>query len=361
MAIGRFDCEADLVHGGCRVVQVTHRRKLSPFHLYVQARRSQTRNFGGYWLICCKACGVNLIRNAPRSGRNVNKRPSITVLMLCWNHAQYIEQAILSLAQQTDQQFNLVFLDNASADGSAQLAERMISRHSLDGRVVTNEIPQGISVNLNKLLALASGEIVTAISSDDWYHADYIAEVRKAAAAYPCASLYYPNAFHYDDSMGTTSNRPEAKFLNGNLWEYTRCLDWRFGFLGLAYRREDLVAVGGWDVEMIAEDNDLLFRLSEGRVFIHIPRRLFYYRISSTSISANPAFTIKNWKQFFEKHQRHFPNRHRLLFSYSKSYAMHALRKRKLDQLAFISATAVISLLRMAFSSAGIKGRSDAG
>ena len=274
----------------------------------------------------------------------MSEQSSITVLMLCWNHSQFLQKAIYSLTEQSDKNFDVVFLDNASSDGSEELAKTLFSACGLDAKVLTNDSPCGISFNLNRLLSQTKSDIVCVISSDDWYDREYVAEVRKASENYPCSSLFYPKAYHYDDERNLVSNRPEGEFLSGNLWDYTRNLNWKFGIVGLAYRRLHLLKVGAWDEQMIAEDNDLLFRLSKGNVFIHIPKRLFYYRVSSSSISSNYVFVMKSWYQFFDKHRHYFPNKDRLLFSYGKSHIIFALKKRKLSQ-----AGALVPALLMSF------------
>ena len=112
-----------------------------------------------------------------------DERETISVLLLCWNHAAFLEQCIGALAAQTDIHFEICFLDNASTDGSLEQAKALFERFRLKARLYRNSRGVSIPANFNQLLAQSSGNIVAPLSTDDWYEPDYIARLRQAAAS----------------------------------------------------------------------------------------------------------------------------------------------------------------------------------
>ncbi len=59
-----------------------------------------------------------------------NRPPSVTVLMLCYNHRKYIDEAIQSvLMQKTNFPVNIVIHDDASPDGSAEVIKKYAAKY----------------------------------------------------------------------------------------------------------------------------------------------------------------------------------------------------------------------------------------
>ena len=108
---------------------------------------------------------------------------SLTVLLLCWNHENYIEQCIDALMAQTSQDFDIIFLDNVSSDGSAVLAARLLAKSGIPYRILTNDRPQTISANLNRMLGEAKGKLISFLSTDDWFAPRYVQAMTEAARA----------------------------------------------------------------------------------------------------------------------------------------------------------------------------------
>ncbi|HEU4877616.1 MAG TPA: glycosyltransferase family A protein, partial [Sphingomicrobium sp.] len=94
----------------------------------------------------------------------------LSVLLLCWNHARYVETCIESIARQPPGA-EIVFLDNGSSDGSFGLAREIFDRCGLQATMIRNDAPRSIPANFNTLLSASSGELVAILSTDDWYAA----------------------------------------------------------------------------------------------------------------------------------------------------------------------------------------------
>jgi len=238
------------------------------------------------------------------------ERTGFSILLLCWNHARFLPQCIASLAAQTDRRFEIVFLDNASTDGSFELASDLLDAHGLAATKLRNAEPAGVSVNLNRLFRESTGELVAPLATDDWYEPGYVAAMRAAASEHPQAGWFACNGKLFFDDTGEERPLPDTLFRSGQV--LPELLDGTnpFNFVGCCYRREALSAIGGWDERMPVEDRDLFVRLAQRFGVWSIPERLVSYRRTSTSASANPAFMVNGFRPFFAKHRELFGRRY---------------------------------------------------
>jgi len=234
----------------------------------------------------------------------------VSVLLLCWNHEQYLEQCIGALAAQTDREFEILFLDNASNDGSWERATALFERHGLTAIMLRNEVAASIPANFNRLLKAASGQLIAPLSTDDWYADGYIEAVRAAAAAQPDGGWFACGGWLYFEDRGERQPIPDEQHLGGMILSQLLEGSTPFNFVGCCYRRSVLRELGGWDELMLVEDRDLFVRLSQRGPLSIIPDRLVTYRRSSAATSANAAFMAEAFRLFFAKHRTLFGDKH---------------------------------------------------
>ena len=233
-------------------------------------------------------------------------KPSLTVLLLCWNHRAYLEQCIAGLTAQSDREFEIIFLDNFSSDGSFEEARRLFDRHELRVTMMRNEANQRIAPNLNRLLAAATTDLVSALSTDDWFLPRYVEAMRGAAQAEPDILWYFGGRFEFYQATGRTSE-PLIDFRDGEVTVDFTGVSWPINMVGCCYRRVALVALGGWDEAMTVEDTDMFYRLSRcGRCRL-VPEPLVTYRVRLGSASGDRDFINRGWREFVTKHGAQFP------------------------------------------------------
>ncbi|MEW8030530.1 MAG: glycosyltransferase [Candidatus Thiodiazotropha sp.] len=95
--------------------------------------------------------------------------PAISVIIPSYNHARYIAQAIESVLQQSFDDWELIIIDDCSKDDSW----RVINSYS-DKRIHTSRHTknQGAHSTINEGLALARGDFLAILNSDDTYSPD---------------------------------------------------------------------------------------------------------------------------------------------------------------------------------------------
>lgn len=90
----------------------------------------------------------------------------VSVVMPVYNGAQYLQEAIDSILDQTFKDFELIIIDDGSSDDSLKIIQMNADK---DKRIIfiRNEQNSGICVTLNKGLDFASGEYILRMDCDD--------------------------------------------------------------------------------------------------------------------------------------------------------------------------------------------------
>jgi len=96
--------------------------------------------------------------------------PLISVILVTYNHADFIEQAILSvLEQKTEYPFELLIGDDASTDGTSEIVERYHGAYPKLIRPFIRETNLGASKNAYLLLQEARGKYIASLEGDDYW------------------------------------------------------------------------------------------------------------------------------------------------------------------------------------------------
>lgn len=100
--------------------------------------------------------------------------PLVTVALPAYRHEAFIEETMLSVYHQTYDRIELVIVDDRSPDETLGVVQWLASRPWFRARfervhVVQNEANVGAHASLNRAMALAEGEYISLLNSDDLY------------------------------------------------------------------------------------------------------------------------------------------------------------------------------------------------
>ena len=89
----------------------------------------------------------------------------ISIITVCLNSKRTIEQTIQSVIGQAHDNCEYIVIDGGSTDGTLEILKKY------DGSISTiiSEPDEGIYDAMNKGIALATGDIIGILNSDDWY------------------------------------------------------------------------------------------------------------------------------------------------------------------------------------------------
>jgi GT2 family glycosyltransferase len=85
----------------------------------------------------------------------------ISVIVVNWNRKDLLRACLRSLRQQTGVAFEVILVDNGSADGSADMAEG-----EFEARVIRNHENRGFCAANNQGIAAARGEFIALLNND---------------------------------------------------------------------------------------------------------------------------------------------------------------------------------------------------
>lgn len=97
----------------------------------------------------------------------------ISVIMLTYNHENYIEKAVKSvIAQHGDFDLEIIIGDDCSKDNTAAVIDKLAKEHK-EITIFRPEQNIGIHENLKQCLSLAQGNYIAMCEGNDWYISPY--------------------------------------------------------------------------------------------------------------------------------------------------------------------------------------------
>ena len=85
----------------------------------------------------------------------------ITVVIPCYNAEQYIDKCVTSLLKQTNQNFDVIFIDDSSKDKTVEKLENIALNCNLNIRILKNEKNSGPAYSRNRGILSTSTEYIT--------------------------------------------------------------------------------------------------------------------------------------------------------------------------------------------------------
>jgi glycosyltransferase involved in cell wall biosynthesis len=114
-------------------------------------------------------------------------KPTVSVLITCFNYGAYVSQAIDSALEQTYAPSEIIVSDDASQDNSCEVVETYVNRN-LGVRLLRNP-HGGMAANLNSAYRNCSGDIICLLDADDTFLPGKVAAVVNAFQSYPQAGF----------------------------------------------------------------------------------------------------------------------------------------------------------------------------
>lgn len=137
----------------------------------------------------------------------------VSVALGTHNGARYLREQLESILGQTRPVDEIVLSDDASSDGTVELAERLVSEHRATDAatpsllVLRNPVALGVAANFEQALSRASGDVIALSDQDDVWHPDRVERGLAAFARRPAAELVAAEARLVDDAgvpLGST-------------------------------------------------------------------------------------------------------------------------------------------------------------
>ena len=117
--------------------------------------------------------------------------PKVSVIVPNYNHANYLQQRIDSILNQTYQDFELILLDDCSTDNSRELLSEYANHPKVTYCIFNKENSGSTFKQWNKGIELAQGEYIWIAESDDWAEPEFLKELLNLISENPSVGLAY--------------------------------------------------------------------------------------------------------------------------------------------------------------------------
>lgn len=200
-------------------------------------------------------------------------RARVTLIVACYNYGAYLPEAMESVLAQTVPPDEIILIDDASTDGSSDVA----ARYRDVATVVINELNLGIVENFNKAVALASGDYIAFLGADNRLRSDYVERCRAALDRDDTVAIAYTDMTIFGHRAADLASRVGARLLATSRLEKWPVYLWQFpeptaevtaslhetNFMhgSSMYRRKAFDQAGGYRTSQGPEDHHLFGRM----------------------------------------------------------------------------------------------------
>jgi alpha-1,3-rhamnosyltransferase len=229
--------------------------------------------------------------------------PLVSVIISCFNHEDYIQACIESVVRQTYPNIELIVFDDGSSDNSPVILGALAEKHGFFYQAKENT---GLSVTLNKALAIAKGKYINPLGSDDILMLDKIEKQVEFLEQHDDISMLGGNILSIDEKGVII---PKQKFTA------YREVDFDGVFMNLKsgpsapttmIRADVLREIGGYNPKNNLEDLYLWLKVTHsGHKIAILNDVLAYYRIHGANTTKKYRFMTESILDIFSDYQNH--------------------------------------------------------
>lgn len=214
----------------------------------------------------------------------------ISVVIPYFRAGHFLGEAIESVLNQTEKDWELILVDNNASEDTREVAQRYARKHQERIRVV-HESRQGSPFSRNRGIIEAKGKYIALLDDDDIMYPDRLANQKKALQENPEASVIHGlfDRVSYDNSSILDPADRNEVFPHFLLCSSMIQKEIRLDFPNVLpstsfFIKEVAINVGLFDIHFspcILEDTEFFMRMYQKSNFIEIPSPILRYRSPS--------------------------------------------------------------------------------
>lgn len=208
--------------------------------------------------------------------------PKVSIIIPIYNAEKHLNRCIDSVLKQDFEDFELILMDDGSKDGSAEILDEYAK---IDDRViVVHKENSGVSDTRNQAIALARGEYLQFLDSDDWITPDATGLLVRMAQEHDCDMVIADFYRVIGERLSQKGKIREDGVLSREefaLEMMENPADFYYGVLwNKLYRRDIISEQGLWMDKDISWCEDFIFNMEYIRhvrsvYALHVP--IYYY------------------------------------------------------------------------------------
>jgi len=203
---------------------------------------------------------------------NSSKKPVVSVIIPCYNQAEYLRDAVESVVNQTYKDWECIIVNDGSPDNTSEIANRLINEYKQFNIKLLEKENGGLSDARNAGIAISGGKYILPLDSDDKIAPTYLEETVAVLEKNPDYDIVYVD----EQNFGETNHIHQKGvstlqyLMQNNVHDYCSL-----------YRREVWASAGGYSVVMFIGGEDWNFWIAaakSGFKSYHLEKPLFMYR-----------------------------------------------------------------------------------
>jgi glycosyltransferase involved in cell wall biosynthesis len=230
-------------------------------------------------------------------------RPLVSILMLTYNRAHFISEAVTSVLNQTYQNWELTIIDDGSTDTTAAV---MVAYTDARIRYIQHTENKGILERRKESLTYVSGAYAAVLDSDDaWLDTTKLARQVEYLEQHP-SCVVVGTFITIRDEHGTPLGCKKYHTTDESIRSHI-LLKNQFAHSSVLLRASALAQVPGYRLPL-DEDLDLFLQLGLIGTFANIPLFATGYRAHSAGVSHNRAAMVRQVLAILQLHKEHYPH-----------------------------------------------------
>ncbi len=218
-----------------------------------------------------------------------NKKPLISIIVNCFNGEKYLKECIQSIINQSYKNWEVIFWDNLSIDGS-----KKVFKHFKDKRLRYFKAKEHSTLYMARNLAVkkAKGNIITFLDTDDFWHKDKLKIQLKHFNSKNC-SVSYTNLNIFKDKNKSIKKDYFKKLYSGFVTQ--QLLDnYKIGIITVMVHKSVFIKNKFNPKYQIIGDFDFFLKLSKKYKFCCFQKSLANYRQHSDNFSSKKSYLYVN-------------------------------------------------------------------
>jgi glycosyltransferase involved in cell wall biosynthesis len=226
----------------------------------------------------------------------------VSCIIPTYNRAEFLKAAITSALKQTYKNLEVIVVDDASTDNTADVAAAFN-----DWRIsyLRHSSNRGGSAARNTGILVSASEYIAFLDDDDeWLPEKIETQMKVLRSSSPEVGCVYTGYWDVDRSSGNILGK-QIPSKRGDLAKELQLENCIGSTSSVLVRRECLRKAGMFDESLpCSQDYDLWFRLSNVCFFECVQEPLFKYHIHKDKITTNPVARTKGLALMKAKYQR---------------------------------------------------------
>jgi len=214
--------------------------------------------------------------------------PLVTVAMSSYNHEEYVEEAILSIINQTYKNIEVIVIDDGSKDHTREILLRLQKQYDF---ILEFQENQGICKTLNKAInQYAHGKYIDFLASDDIMMPDKIEKQVRFLEENPEYDMVFGKVYMVDAKSQIIENfkifepfNEPVKYIPFELLIDNN----RIPAPSIMLCRDIWDKCGGYDENTVLEDFDLSLKIAYNGKIAYLDDYFSYYRWHGQNISTH--------------------------------------------------------------------------